>query len=136
MENLREQMEIDLNDMIESEFIMPVELTGPDGITQLYSANNIGSLLGGRTQSHSTVVDPETGEKILVEIPVVTLRLSSLNRVPVAGETWFIKIPVSPASGAAKQSYIMSPTRAPVVMTDLGTINIYLQKIDDTEVVS
>ena len=137
MINLRAQIEKDLGDSIESEWKMPVELTGPDGITQKYSVNNPSALLGGQILYFTQSINPETGETIIVNKPVVSLRISSLRRVPQSGEKWYIKMPVSPIAGAIKKDYVFTPTRAIEDGQDIGFIRIYPQKMEvDSEVSS
>lgn len=133
MENLRATAEKDLYESLESEWKMPVELTSPNGIKQIYSANNPSELLGGQVLYSSRRENPETGEIIVVNQPVVTLRVSSLVRIPQAGETWFIKIPVSPVVGASKHSFVFTPDRSPEHGTDMGFIKLYLQRISQDE---
>ena len=130
MINLREQVELDLKDSIESEWKMNVELTSPDGIKQTYSKNNPAELLGGQVLYFSRGENPSTGEMIYVNLPVVTLRISSLDRVPVAGETWYIKMPISPVAGASKVAFVFTSDQAPQHGTDIGFIRIYPQKIE------
>lgn len=116
-------------DALESEWKMTVELTSPDGITQLYSANNPTELLGGQVLYSSRRENPETGETIVVNQPVVTLRVSSLVRIPKAGEKWYIKIPTGYEPDSVKQSFVFTPDRSPENGTDMGFIKLYLQKI-------
>lgn len=132
MENLRQAIEKDLKDSLEGEFKVPVELTGPDGITQIYSENDPGELLGGQVLYFSKEENPETGEIIIIDNPVVSLRISSLKRVPADGETWYIKMPISPVAGAEKISFVFTATRSKMSGTDIGFIRIYVQKIEDT----
>ena len=136
MENLRQQIEKDLYESLESEWKVPVELTGPDGVTQIYSGNNPEELLGGQVLYFSSRQDPVTGEKIIVNQPVVTLRISSLIRVPQPGETWFIRMQISPVSGAQKRSFVFTADRAPEHGTDIGFIRIYPQTVESETVVS
>ena len=79
MESLRRTLERDMHDTLESEWKMPVELTSPDGVTQIYSANNPSELLGGQVLYSSRRESPETGEIIVVNQPVVTLRIPLLR---------------------------------------------------------
>lgn len=130
MENLRVTMERDLGDCLESEFKMPVELTSPDGETQIYSVNNPLEKLGGQVLYFSRRENPETGETIVINQPVVTLRISSLSRVPIPGERWFIAMPIDPTIGALWRQFIFTPDRAPEHGTDIGFIKIYPQRIE------
>jgi hypothetical protein len=129
MENLRAAVEKDLYDSVEGEWKMEVELTSPDGERQIYSKNNPTEKLGGQVLYFSSRENPETGETIVVNNPVVSLRISSLDRVPQAGENWYIKMPISPIEGAEKVSFVFTPTRSPEHGTDIGFIRIYPQRI-------
>lgn len=131
MENLRQQIEADLHESIEGEWKVPVELTSPDGVKQIYSKNNPTELLGGQVLYFSRRDNPSTGEVVVVNQPVVTLRVSSLDRVPMSGETWAVKIPISPAPGAPEISFLFTATRAPEHGTDIGFIRLYLQRVGD-----
>lgn len=129
-ENLRVAIERDLHESLEGEFKIPVELTSPDGETQIYSANNTDELLGGQVLYYSRRENPETGEIIVVNEPVVTLRITSLDRVPQSGENWYIKMPTSPVEGAEKRSFVFTPTRSIEHGTDIGFIRIYPQRVE------
>lgn len=130
MENLREQIELDLHDSLEGEFGIPVEITSPDGETQIYNANYPTEFLKGQVLYFSRRENPDTGETIVVNQLVVTLRTSSLNRTPVAGEKWYIKVPISPRAGAVKKSFVFTADRSPENGTDIGFIRIYPQAIE------
>lgn len=130
MENLRAQVEADLVDSLEGEWGMPVELTSPDGEVQKYSANNPDILLKGQVLYFSKREDPETGETIVVPQPVVSLRISSLTRVPADGEKWHIKMHVNPRPGSLMQSFLFTPDRAKEHGTDIGFIRIYPELIE------
>ncbi|MGD9157295.1 MAG: hypothetical protein PVG39_02720 [Desulfobacteraceae bacterium] len=131
MENLRAAVEKDLYDSLEGEFGLPVELISPDGESQIYSKNNPTELLKGQVLYFSSRENPETGETIIVNNPVVSLRISSLDRVPQAGETWIIKMPLSPIEDADKTTLTFTPTRSPEHGTDIGFIRIYPQCIEN-----
>lgn len=125
MENLRAQIEADLHESLEGEWGVAVELTSPDGEVQRYSANNPDKKLCGQVLYFSKREDPATGETVVVPEPVVTLRRSSLSRVPADGETWHISMPTSPRVGATMQSFLFTPDRAAEHGTDIGFIRIY-----------
>lgn len=130
MENLRYQIEKDLYSSIESEWKINVELINPDGKAQIYSANNPTEKLGGQVLYFSRRENPDTGEVVVVNQPVVTLRISSLDRIPVAGEKWYIKMPISPLANAEKKSFVFTSDRSLEHGTDIGFIRIYPQKIE------
>jgi len=131
MENLRQTMEADLKDTLEGEFKVNVELTSPDGITQKYSLNDPTKLLGGQVLYFSKKIDPTTGEMIIVNNSVVSLRISSLVRVPVAGEKWFIKIPISSVAGAEMMPFFFGMDKSLENNSDIGFIKIYPQRLQD-----
>lgn len=134
MENLRAAIESDLHDSLEGEFGMAVEITSPNGETQIYSLNDPLELLKGQVLYFSRQVDPETGETIVVNQPVVSLRISSLEVVPQPGENWYIKMPISPVQGAEKQSFVFTPTRSIEHGQDIGFLRFYPQRVEETEV--
>jgi len=134
MENLRAQIEADLHESLEGEWGLPVELTNPDGQTQRMSMNNPTELLKGQCLYFSRQENPATGEMIIVNQPVVTLRISSLIAEPRPGEKWYIKFPTFPRAGAPMRSWVFTPTKAPEHGTDIGFIRIYPQRIEQTEV--
>ncbi len=131
MENLRAQIEADLHDSIEGEFGIAIEITSPDGVTQIYSKNNPDELLKAQVLYFSKSTDPETGEAVIVNQPVVSIRISSLNRVPGSEEKWFIKMPTSPEESAEKENFVFTPTRAPEHGTDIGFIRFYPQRVEN-----
>lgn len=133
MENLRAQIEADLHESLEDEWGMPVELTSPEGQTQRYSMNNPSELLKGQVLYFSRQENPATGEMMIVNQPVVTLRISSLIREPLAGEKWYMKFPKSPQEGAPMLSWVFTPTKAPEHGTDIGFIRIYPQRVTQSE---
>ena len=132
MENLRQAIEHDLKDSLESEWKIKVELTAPDGNVQRYSMNNPDEFLGGQVLYFSREENPATGEMIIINQPVVTLRISSLIRVPESGEKWYIRIPIAPNAGAEIKSFVFTPTRSLQHGTDIGFIRIYPQRIENT----
>jgi hypothetical protein len=131
MENLRAAIENDLAESMEGEWKIDVELTDPDGNVQTMSANDPTATLGGQVLYFSQPVDPITGEQTIVNMPVVSLRISSLDRVPANGEKWFIRMPISPVAGAEKVSFVFTGTKAKEHGTDIGFIRIYPQKIEN-----
>jgi len=131
MENLRTVIEKDLYESLESEWKLPVELTSPDGVAQIYSKNDPTELLGGQILYFTERESPITGEMAIVNQPVVSLRISSLDRVPANGEKWLIKMPISPVADAEKITFVFTPTRSKEHGTDIGFIRIYPQKIDN-----
>lgn len=127
MGDLREIVENDLSITLEGRFGLPVELTAPDGAVQTHSANDPTSLLMAQVLFDTTYEDPETGGVTILEDPVITLRRTSLDRIPEDGEIWFIRIPTEPREGAPKESYVLSdlPIQGGA---SLGIVRLYLTK--------
>lgn len=125
--NLRELAESDLATSLEGEYGLPVELTSPDGVIQTTKKDS-SDLLQGQILYDTVLVDPATLEQMTVNLPIVSLRRSSLDRIPLAGETWHIKFPTAPSRTAAKMNFLMSADRAPGGGGSIGFIKIYVQK--------
>jgi len=124
--NLRVQAEADLYDTLEDPegWGLPVVLIDPDGIRQEKSANNTDEDLSGQIIYDTTEVDPVTGMEMIVHKPVVTLRRTSLNKIPVAGERWGVEIPEIPDPTATKVLHVVE--RAPEEGKSIGFIRLYL----------
>lgn len=112
--NLRVRMEQDLGMILEnyeSGFGLPVILISPDGETQEFSANDPETPrtipLTGRVSYAYFKFDADSGAPMRVDNPIVTLRKSSLDRVPKAGENWVVQIPEKPDPDAPKKSFFM-----------------------------
>lgn len=101
-----------------------VELTDPDG-NRYTTDNETGETLKAVQILYDyRRVNPMTGEEIIVNEPVVTMALSSLARVPQAGETWFIKIPTETGS-TTLENFLLTPDRSPEGGKSLGFIRLY-----------
>ena len=128
MGNLRERAEQDLGITLESptQWGLPVELTGPDGKEYKTSANSPDPQdpqpLYGQVFLNTVRVNPETGEPLVVGSPAVTLRISSLERVPEPGERWLARFPTKPSLTADLQNYVLSADRAPDRNSSIGFI--------------
>jgi len=121
--NLREQIEADLAESLENpdDYGLPVILISPDGEVQD---------LNGQVLYDTKRVDPETGLDMIISTPVVTLRRSSLTRIPLAGEKWAVRIPETPSSTATKTTHAIE--RAPEEGKSIGFIRLYLKKAVQT----
>jgi hypothetical protein len=124
--NLRQKAEADLSRTLEGDFGLPVILVDPDGNT--ITENVAETTLKGQILYSTTRLDPETGEPVIVNNPVVTLRRSSLSRVPIPGERWLVRIPVDPTSGASIGDFIIDPDKSPEGGRDIGFIRLYLRR--------
>jgi hypothetical protein len=127
MTSLREKAESDLGTTLEKEWSLPVVLKGPDGKIYDTSAND-GERLGGQVLYDIVRLSPDTGNNIIVNKPVVTLRRTSLERVPQAGERWIVQIPVRPSETAEMEDFILDPDRPPEGGASIGFIRLYLRR--------
>lgn len=119
--NLRELAEKHLETTLEGHYSLPVILIGPDGV--VYPEKRAQVLYDTLNQN------PETGQLIISNNPIVSLRVSSLERVPIAGENWIFKIPLSPSESAEKVDFAMNKTRAPEGGLTIGFKRYYLIKV-------
>lgn len=133
--NLRERAEQDLGTTLEDpkQWGLPVELTGPDGKIYKTSANSPDPLnpepLYGQVLRNAVSESPDTGERLVIAKPVVTLRISSLERVPEPHEKWQIRFPTEPSLTAEKQDYSLDANRAPERNSSIGFIVFYPTKL-------
>lgn len=128
MGDLRAKIENDLVTTLEGRFGLPVELTGPDGSTQTQKAGDPESLLQGQVIYDTLEENPETGELVVLEGPVVTLRRTSLDAVPEPGEFWHVRIPSEPRADAPMEDYVLSTDHPPRGCRSIGFIRLYLTK--------
>lgn len=118
--NLREAVVADLAVSIEGDWGLPVTLIGPD--RTVYSG------LRGQVLYNSRVIDPDSGEQIIVNTPVVSLREASLTRIPQPGERWGVRVPVTPSESAPLADFVMSAR--PPEHSSLGFLRLYLTKVE------
>lgn len=126
MINLRQQTEKDLGFSLEGAWSLPVVLIDPDGVEQTKSKNNPLNDLSGQILYDHRIVDSDTGMEHTVNTPVVTLRISSLDRVPQDGEKWGMKFPLVPDPSAPKTTFILIG-RPPEGGPSIGFIRLYPQ---------
>lgn len=131
--NLRERVESSLAMSLEGRWGLPVVLIAPDGAIQEFKAGTTDTPLVGQILYDIVRLNPETGEDVVIPNPVVTLRRSSLNRVPLAGENWIVKIPEEPRTDATMVPFVLSPTRPPEGGKSIGFIRLYCQQVEQSE---
>ncbi len=125
--NLRERVELDLAHSLEGAWGLPVTLISPDGVT-IDTKNGTTDTLVGQVLYDTIRVNPETGEDVIVNNPIVVLRRSSLSRIPIAGERWVVKIPITPSEAADLVDFIIDPTKPPEGGNSIGFVRLYLRK--------
>lgn len=127
MLNLRRKIEQDLSRTIEREYGLPVSLVSPAG-EEINTSVHTGEQLYGQILYESVRVNPDTGEEIVLNNPAITLRRSSLSRVPEPNETWLVRIPTAPTEGAPIEDFVFDSTRAPEGGQSIGYITLYLRR--------
>lgn len=119
--NLRVMAESHLAITLEGAWAIEVDLIGPAGVKQLGLKAQV---LYDRTEQN-----PSTGQPVIVNEPVVVLRHSSLTVVPKTSEKWLISMPVSPVEGAAKEDFVLDPSRAIEGGRSIGFIRLYPKRV-------
>jgi len=116
MTNLRVQLEEHLATSLEDVelFGLPVQVIGPDGVVEDYF---------GQVNYRS-----QDDEGIMVNVPSVVLRLSSLSYVPTYGDKCVVRIPATPDPDADLVSYAVNSP--PKRNDSLGIITIRLTKLE------
>lgn len=107
---------------------MAVVLISPDGVTYDTSEND-GEPLYGQVL-FDTLSQDEDGNQIITHKPVVTLRRSSLARIPAPGEKWVVKIPESVLAGADTDTFLVE--RASEDGKSIGMIRLYLRAAEQS----
>lgn len=123
--NIRALAEQHLGESLEGGFGIEVILTGPDGKQQTVK---------GQVLYSYKIQSPVTGEDVIVNKPVVILRVSTLNTVPKSSEQWLIQMPVSPLVGAAKEEFLLDKGKAVESEASIGFIKLYPKKVDQTPI--
>lgn len=119
MGNLRERVASDLSfSLTGSDWGLPIVLVSPD---------NVSYNVTGQVLYNSKATDPDTGEQFIVNNPVVTLETAALTRIPLDGEKWGVKIPVTPSTTAVKEDFVLASR--PPERSSVGFIRLYLTRV-------
>jgi len=117
---LRAEIEEDLEDFLEGDdYGQSVVLISPDGVT--YS-DLMGQVL------YDSISQTEDGVQVIDHNPVVTLRRSSLTKIPATNEKWSVNIPTGPRDDAPRETLILE--RASEDGGSIGFIRLYLRKAE------
>ena len=127
--NLRTLAVKDVKNLNAKDWGAPIELMSPDGIWQKTDAETGGILQAIQVLYDYRKIDPGTGGEVIVNEPVVTISLSSLSRVPKAGERWVVRFSENPSTPETLSNFILSEDRAPEGGSSLGFIRLYPQKV-------
>lgn len=130
--NLRERAVADLKKMNIMDWGLKFKLIDPDG-KRYDTDNETGEELKAVQILYDyRKIDPDTGGEVTVHEPVVIVALSSLARVPVAGERWFLQMPEVPSESAPLANFVLTEARAPEGGGSLGLIRLYPQKVEQS----
>jgi hypothetical protein len=129
--DLRAQIEQDLSVTIEGDYGLPIILYGPDGLKQDKSALDPTLDLLGQILYDTITQNPETGEQIVSNNPIISIRRRSLTRIPAPGQKWAVQIPITPDRSGAVENFIISAARAPEGGASIGFIRLYLRRAKD-----
>ena len=127
--NLRAKVVKDLETTMEklNGWGLPVVLISPTGETQDKKKDSEDPLTGQVLYSHKEW-KPDTGEDVVVDEPVVCLRLASLETEPEPGENWAVKIPITPDPDAELVTFLINKDKALEFDRGLGIVKLYLSK--------
>ncbi len=120
--DLRAQIETDLGDTLEGDFGLPVTLISPAGESVT---------VRGQVAYDTREYDPITGAEMIIDLPVVTVRRSSLSTIPADGEIWAVKIPSTPSVTGTLETYVLSD-RPIKHGRSYGWITLYLTKAEQS----
>lgn len=123
MVDLRATIESDLGDILEGDFGLPVTLTSPAGVTETVM---------GQVAYDTREYNPITGAERVINLPVITVRRSSLSTIPADGEFWSIQIPSTPTVTGTLETYVLSD-RPIKHGRSYGWITLYLTKASQSE---
>lgn len=127
---LRAEIEEDLSDFLEGDdYGQAVVLTSPAGVRYSKSANDPTADLMGQVL-YDSISETEDGQQVIDHDPVVTLRRSSLTKIPAANEKWGVEIPTGPKTGAPRETFILE--KASEDGGSIGFIRLYLRKAEQT----
>lgn len=129
--NLRKKINTDLEASMEGskEWGLPVELVAPDG-TEYKTKKGTTEVLTGQVLYNRTQFNPETGEDLSIDDPMVILRLNSLERIPAQDENWAVRIPSDPDPESPLTTFVKNPDKAMKFNRSIGFVIIYLQKAE------
>lgn len=126
MSSLRELVEQDLSITLEGDFAS-VDALGVGLITLVDPDGTSYTGMKGRID-YDYVRETLEGQQVVVNEPRLILRLSSLIRIPQAGERWVVKMPVNPVAGSPIVTWVMHHTHAPELLQTIGVLKLYVQR--------
>ena len=127
--NLRALAESDLAKTLENE----TSGFGMEVIITLVSDSNVTQTLGGKIVYAYDEIESDTGLPIIINQPMVTLRISTLTSVPIDGENWYFDIPESPVVGASVKRYVYDSKCVRRGSKSIGFMSYPLKNYEDNK---
>jgi hypothetical protein len=128
--NLRERAAADATRHLTREWGLPVELIDPEGVTYNTVAGS-SEILKGQVLYNTTVINPDTGQDVIVSNPRVAIPITHLERVPKNGEKWVVRIPIEPSTTAELKNFVIDYDRSNSGGQALNFIRLYLRESED-----
>ena len=131
MSNLRALVVSDVKELNHNDWGMPIVLKDPDG--NVYNTDNETgeSLMAIQVLYDYNKWNPDTGEDILVNEPVIVMSRKSLARIPLPGENWQVMFSLDPSDpDNLAENYVIDGGRSPEGGQSLGFIRLYPHKVD------
>lgn len=126
--SLRATVSEDMKTLNQKDWGFLVELVAGDtGITYKTDAETGEPLKSVQTLRDTERVIPDDGEDQTIDGPVVVMALSSLERIPQPGETWWLRAQYEP--GGALVSKMISGIKAPEDGKSVGFIRLYAGEV-------
>lgn len=125
--NLRARVTEDMKRLNLRDWGGVVEFTSPDGIKYTTDNETGETLKAVQILYDYRRLNPETGEWLTVNEPVVVMARTSLARIPEAGERWHLRVQLDPLSEDLTD-FVLSSTRAPEGGRSVGFIRFYPTK--------
>ena len=122
---LRERQEKDLQTVLEGKWGTPVSVIYPNGEKQEFKAGSTTESLKGQVIYPRLVDDPDTGEQIVLDKYVATLRRTSLDQ-DINDQNYqsvFLQFPITNDTTSPKVTF--SIDRPPEGGQTLGTVRLY-----------
>jgi len=111
---------------------LAVILESPDGwgvpVVIKRVSDSFTQTLNGQVLKDSIKFSEDTGQPIVDNNPIVSLRLSTLINIPLDGEVWYFDIPESPVDGAPIKRYIFNKDNARRGFTTAGCVTYPLRE--------
>lgn len=104
-------------------------LIGPESTGTRYETDVNGDQLVCQLLSGRTTLSPDSGEEMVVFEPVAIFHRSSLQRIPVDGETWVLIAALDPELPDVKTTMSQDTSKSIEGGRSLGVIRLYMSQV-------